>query len=81
MNFSKISRSKLSHAHNSGAKIYRSEGYNNCQMHELMFQAGVKGMRERSELIPCIHYNNTTFRSSGNFRRQNIFVHAVVYEN
>ena len=26
-------------------------------MHELMFQAGVKGMSERSELIPCI-YNN-----------------------
>ena len=23
-------------------------------MHELMFQAGVKGMSERSELIPCI---------------------------
>ena len=22
-------------------------------MHELMFQAGVKGMGERSELIPC----------------------------
>ena len=22
-------------------------------MHELMFQAGVKGMSERSELIPC----------------------------
>ena len=26
-------------------------------MHELMFQAGVKGMSERSELIPCISYN------------------------
>ena len=25
-------------------------------MHELMFQAGVKGMSERSELIPCIIY-------------------------
>ena len=24
-------------------------------MHELMFQAGVKGMSERSELIPCIY--------------------------
>ena len=23
-------------------------------MHELMFQAGVKGMSKRSELIPCI---------------------------
>ena len=32
--------------------IYRSEQYN-CQMNELMFQAGVKGMSERSELIPC----------------------------
>ena len=32
---------------------YRSE-QNNCQMNELMFQAGVKGMSERSELIPCI---------------------------
>ena len=26
-------------------------------MHELMFQAGVKGMSERSELIPCNYYN------------------------
>ena len=25
-------------------------------MHELMFQAGVKGMSERSELIPCNNY-------------------------
>ena len=25
-------------------------------MHELMFQAGVKGMSERSELIPCKYY-------------------------
>ena len=33
--------------------MYRSE-QNNCQMNELMFQAGVKGMSERSELIPCI---------------------------
>ena len=24
-------------------------------MNELMFQAGVKGMSERSELIPCIY--------------------------
>ena len=24
-------------------------------MHELMFQAGVKGMSERSELIPCMN--------------------------
>ena len=24
-------------------------------MHDLMFQAGVKGMSERSELIPCIY--------------------------
>ena len=24
-------------------------------MHELMFQAGVKGMSKRSELIPCIY--------------------------
>ena len=24
-------------------------------LHELMFQAGVKGMSERSELIPCIY--------------------------
>ena len=28
-------------------------------MHELMFQAGVKGMSERSELIPCIYYNSS----------------------
>ena len=26
-------------------------------MHELMFQAGVKGMSERSELIPCNYYH------------------------
>ena len=26
-------------------------------MHELMLQAGVKGMSERSELIPCIIYH------------------------
>ena len=26
-------------------------------MHELMFQAGVKGMSEQSELIPCSNYN------------------------
>ena len=25
-------------------------------MNELMFQAGVKGMSERSELIPCTNY-------------------------
>ena len=30
--------------------------YNNCQMNELIFQAGVKGMSERSELIPCMMY-------------------------
>ena len=30
----------------------RSEEYK-CQIHELMFQADVKGMSERSELIPC----------------------------
>ena len=35
----------------------RSEQYN-CQMNELMFQAGVKGMSERSELIPCILYKD-----------------------
>ena len=35
--------------------IYRPEEYN-CQMYELMFQAGVKGMSERSELIPCNVY-------------------------
>ena len=28
-------------------------------MHELMFQAGVKGKSERSELIPCTYYNAT----------------------
>ena len=27
-------------------------------MHELMFQAGVKGMSKRSELIPCIYCKN-----------------------
>ena len=35
--------------------MYRSEQYN-CQMNELMFQAGVKGTSERSELIPCLLY-------------------------
>ena len=35
-------------------RYYRSEQYN-CQMNELMFQAGVKGMSERSKLIPCIY--------------------------
>ena len=29
-------------------------------MHELMFQAGVKGMSERSELIPCNNYYSLT---------------------
>ena len=32
----------------------RAKEYN--LMHELMFQAGVKGMSERSKLIPCIVY-------------------------
>ena len=33
--------------YNIGPKVlYRSEEYN-CQMHELMFQTGVKGMSER----------------------------------
>ena len=36
-------------------RYYRSEQYN-CQMNELIFQAGVKGMSERSELIPCNYY-------------------------
>ena len=31
-------------------------------MNELMFQAGVKGMSERSELIPCIYYIYTKSR-------------------
>ena len=34
-------------------RYYRSEQYY-CQMNELMFQAGVRGMSERSELTPCI---------------------------
>ena len=34
-------------------------------MHELMFQAGVKGTSERSELIPCINYK--------------VFTHTLVY--
>ena len=42
--------------HNYEPKVYRSEQYN-CQMNELMFQAGIKGMSERSKLIPCIIYN------------------------
>ena len=29
-------------------------------MHDLMFQAGVKGMSERSELIPCIDIHRQT---------------------
>ena len=33
-------------------------------MHELMFQAGVKGMSERSELIPCSHDHNHHARLS-----------------
>ena len=41
--------------------IYRSEQYN-CQMNKLMFQAGVKGMSERSELIPCIYRIARNFR-------------------
>ena len=44
---------KVSRGINDHTTIYRSEQYN-CQMNELMFQAGVKGMSERSELIPCI---------------------------
>ena len=28
-------------------------------MHELMFQAGVKGISKQSELIPCIIYIGT----------------------
>ena len=35
--------------------IARSEEYNS-QINELMFQAGVKGMNEQSELIPCYYY-------------------------
>ena len=34
-------------------------------MHELMFQTGVKGTSERSELIPCINYK--------------VFTHTLVY--
>ena len=30
-------------------------------MHELMFQAGVKGMSEQSELISCIYYKCTIY--------------------
>ena len=40
-----------------GPKVYKPGEYN-CQMNELMFQAGpigVKGMSERSELTPCIY--------------------------
>ena len=33
-------------------------------MHELMFQAGVKGMSERSELIPCNRYNTIVTSAS-----------------
>ena len=35
-------------------------------MHELMFQAGVKGMSERSELIPCTIYLWNTSRHPRN---------------
>ena len=43
-------------------------------MHELMIQAGVKGMSERSELIPCndnntlITYVKQNYRIARNFR-------------
>ena len=43
---------KVSRGIHVNTTMYRSEQYN-CQMNELMFQAGVKGMSERSELIPC----------------------------
>ena len=49
----KVSRGINDHTTIYEPKVYRSEQYN-CQMNELMFQAGVKGMSERSELIPCI---------------------------
>ena len=42
-------------------------------MNELMFQAGVKGMSERSELIPCIIYGSTTTNFSSS-RKQAICV-------
>ena len=36
-------------------------------MHELMFQAGVKGMSERSELIPCTCITiERVFKRAGN---------------
>ena len=38
-------------------------------MHELMFQAGVKGMSERSELIP-LHLLETSAHSSDNCTAQ-----------
>ena len=55
----KVSRGINDHTMRYEPKVYRSEQYN-CQMNELMFQAGVKGMSERSELIPCI-YNYLQF--------------------
>ena len=41
-----------------GIYMCRSEQYN-CQMNVLIYQAGVKGMSERSELIPCHIYKIT----------------------
>ena len=48
-------------------------------MHELMIQAGVKGMSERSELIPCndnntlITYVKQNYCIARNFSRTKIF--------
>ena len=49
-------------------------------MHELTFQAGVKGMSERSELIPCIYYEHPflpTFNFNDHFLIVN-FLNTVI---
>ena len=46
-------------------------------MNELMFQAGVKGMSERSELIPCINYlNNEIIWGVGKVLGDNKYQHV-----
>ena len=51
-------------------------------MHELMFQAGVKGMSERSELIPCIYLIKLRYilvhRVQLQFQMSEVF-HTCVY--
>ena len=45
-------------------------------MHELMFQAGVKGRSERSKLIPCIDNRDDNIIGSGS-----ILYERVIHES